>query len=125
MNKTRHLPRITAALIAAFLVFGNARAADNEPALSSEFVYKYLVGEVAGQRGEIGLASSLFYELAESSNNPALAERAARAAAYGNMQQLAIKAATLWAELDPASTEAHQAIAQMLISTGQLSDALP
>ena len=125
MKKTRRLPRFTAALIAALFVVGNAGAADNEPALTSEFVYKYLVGEVAGQRGEIGLASSLFYELAETSNNAALAERAARAAAYGNMQQLAVKAAMLWAELDPASIEAHQAIAQMLISTGKLSDALP
>ena len=125
MYKTRYLPRLTAALISAFLVFGSARADDHETALSSDFIYKYLVGEVAGQRGEIGLASSLFYELAESSNNAALAERAARAAAYGNMQQLAIRAATLWAELDPASTEAQQAIAQMLVSTGKLNDALP
>lgn len=93
--------------------------------LTSEFIYKYLVGEVAGQRGEIGLASSLFYDLAKSSRDPRLAERAARAAAFGNQQQLAIRAASLWAELDPGSTEAQQAVAQMLLSTGNLNDARP
>ena len=39
-------------------------------ALSSEFVYKYLVGEVAGQRGDPGLASSIFLDLAKSSRDP-------------------------------------------------------
>jgi len=135
MQKHRYLPRLTALLIALMLA-NSSLAAEETPAaaaapatapvqLSSEFIYKYLVGEVAGQRGEIGLASTLFYELAETSKSPMLAERAARAAAYGNLQQLAIKSATLWAELEPDSTEAHQAIAQMLISTGNLQDALP
>jgi tetratricopeptide (TPR) repeat protein len=93
--------------------------------LTSEFIYKYLVGEVAGQRGDIGLASSLFFDLAKSSRDPRMAERAARAAAYGNQQQLAIRAASLWAELDPESTEAQQAVSQMLLSTGKLEDAQP
>lgn len=93
--------------------------------LSSEFIYKYLVGEVAGQRGDIGLASTIFYDLAQSSRDPRLAERAARAAVYGNQPQLAARAAGLWAELDPESVEAQQAMAQLLLSTGNLEDARP
>jgi tetratricopeptide (TPR) repeat protein len=111
---------------AAALLFSTASQAQTpQPQLTSEFVYKYLVGEVAAQRGEIGLASSLFYELAKSSHSPQIAERATRAAVYGQQPQQAIRAATLWAELDPASVEARQALAQMLLTSGKLNEARP
>lgn len=98
-------------------------SADN--GLSSEFIYKYLVGEIAGQRGDPSLASKLFLELAKSSNDARLAERAARAAVFGNNQQVALEAAKLWTTITPDSIEAQQAMAQMLISIGQLSEAKP
>lgn len=93
--------------------------------VSSEFIYKYLVGEIAGQRGDLGLASTIFLELAKTSRDPRLAERAAKAAAYGNKPKIAIQATALWAELDPASIEAQQATTQMLVSTGKLQEAKP
>jgi len=93
--------------------------------LSSDFVYKYLVGEVAGQRGDPVLAANLFLDLAKSSRDPRMAERAAKAALYGNQPRLAIQATSLWAELDPSSVEAQQAITQMLVAIGQLSEAKP
>lgn len=93
--------------------------------LSSEFVYKYLVGEIAGQRGDLGLASNIFLELAKSSKDPRLAERAAKVAVYGNKPKIAVQATSLWAELDPASIEAQQATTQMLVSTGKLQEAKP
>jgi tetratricopeptide (TPR) repeat protein len=100
-----------------------APAAQEE--LTSEFVYKYLMGEFAGQRGDIGLASNLFLELAKSSRDPRLAERAAKAAVYGNQPHLALQAANLWAELDPDSVEAQQASTQLLVSSGNLAEAKP
>jgi tetratricopeptide (TPR) repeat protein len=93
--------------------------------LTSEFIYKYLVGEVAGQRGDVALASSIFYDLAKNTRDARLAERAARAAVYGNQQQLALRSAGLWAELDPKSVEAQQAMAQLLLGEGNLEDARP
>lgn len=93
--------------------------------LTSEFIYKYLVGEVAGQRGDIALASSIFYDLAKNTRDARLAERAARAAVYGNQQQLALRSAGLWAELDPKSIEAQQAMAQLLLGDGNLEEARP
>jgi tetratricopeptide (TPR) repeat protein len=113
-------------MLASLASHATSEAIDHaQPELTSEFVYKYLVGEVAGQRGDIALASALFYDLAKSSRDPRLAERATRAAAYGNLQQQAISAASLWAELDPESTEAQQAISQMLLGSGNLNDAQP
>lgn len=127
----RNSPNSMRASIAIALLFASLGTQAQEavpPAakeLSSEFIYKYLVGEVAGQRGDIGLASTIFYDLAQSSRDPRLAERAARAAVYGNQPQLAARAAGLWAELDPESVEAQQAMAQLLLSTGNLEDARP
>ncbi len=93
--------------------------------LSSEFIYKYLVGEIAGQRGELGLASTLLLDLAKSSRDARLAERAARAAMYGNQPQIALRAARLWAELEPESTEANQALTQLLLVSGKVGELAP
>ena len=92
---------------------------------NAEFVYKYLLGEIAGQRGDLSLASQLFLDLAKKTRDPRLAERAAKTAAYGRQQRLALDAATLWAELDPSSVEAQQATSQMMISTGDIQSAVP
>ena len=54
-----------------------------------EFVYKYLLGEIAGQRGDVSLASQLFLDLAKQTRDARLAERAARAAAYANQPDIA------------------------------------
>ena len=92
---------------------------------NAEFVYKYLLGEIAGQRGDLSLASQLFLDLAKKTRDPRLAERAAKTAAYGRQQRLALDAATLWAELDPSSLAAQQATSQMMISTGDIQSAVP
>ena len=122
------IKRATLAIALTCAGFGaQAEQAVKPPAqgLTSEFIYQYLVGEVAGQRGDVALASSIFYELAKNNRDPRLAERAARAAVYGNQQQLAVRSAALWAELDPKSIEAQQAMAQLLLTTGKLEDARP
>jgi tetratricopeptide (TPR) repeat protein len=90
--------------------------------LSSDFIYKYLVGEVAGQRGELATSGTIFYELAKTERDPRLAERAAKIAVYANIPSLAIPAVKLWSELDPSSIEAQQAVSEMLIATGKLKD---
>ena len=92
---------------------------------NAEFVYKYLLGEVALQRGEATLGSQLFLDLAKQTRDARLAERAARAAVFANQPGLALQASTLWAELDPSSQEAQQASSQLLIASGNLKEAKP
>ncbi len=96
-----------------------------ESSLTAEFIYKYLVAEVAGQRGDLATSGSIFYDLAKTTRDPSLAERAAKIAAYGNVSGLTIPAVKLWSELDPTSNEAQQAMTEMLIATGKLNDAKP
>ncbi len=100
-------------------------AADNQNSVSADFIYKYLAGEVAGQRGDLGTSGAIFYELARTEKDARLAERAAKIATYGNVPGLAIPAIKLWAELDPSSNEAQQAVTETLIATGKLSETEP
>lgn len=119
-------------LIASLVFLGStamaASTSDSAPtanSLSVDFIYKYLVGEVAGQRGELGLASNLFLDLAKSSRDAGLAERAAKAAVFGNNPTVAIQAVSLWSELDPDSVDAQQTTVQMLLGTNRLAETKP
>ena len=103
---------------------GNA-AVSNKNQLSAEFVYKYLVAEVAGQRGDLATSGTIFYELAKTTRESSLAERAAKIAAFGNVSTLTAPAVKLWAELDPSSNEAQQAMIEILIASGKLNEAKP
>jgi len=92
---------------------------------NGEFVFKYLAAEVAGQRGELGLSTKLFFDLAKSSRDVRLAERATKVAIYSKNAPAALETAKLWIELDPNSTEAQQAATQIYLINGDLSAAKP
>lgn len=96
-----------------------------DTSLSAEFVYKFLVGEIAGQRGDIASASAIMYDLAKSSRDARLADRATRSALYIKQLPAALRAATLWVELDPNSIEARQTLIQLLLASGKTSDLRP
>ncbi len=128
----RHFFRLSVLTASLALISPGVQAAENiapadsqENSLTADFIYKYLVGEVAGQRGELGLASNLFLDLAKSSQDARLAERAAKAAIFGNNPAVAVQAVSLWSELDPDSVDAQQTTVQMLVSTGRLTETKP
>src|SRR5450830_171705 len=126
------LSRISlACLMASLFISQNSTAASTDSPngrqtdATSQFVYEYLVGEIAGQRGDFGLSSDIFLDLAKKTRDPRLAERAAKVSAVGNVPANAIQAVRLWNELDPSSTEAQQASTQILVAAGNLIDAKP
>jgi len=127
-NKLLLAPIFVALSLAALPVAVSADTSKNaspDQSLSAEFVYKFLVGEIAGQRGDIASASAIMYDLAKSSRDPRLADRATRAALYIKQVPAALKAATLWVELDPDSVEARQTLLQLLLATGKTSEMKP
>ena len=129
INKMTKMIKLIVVLYLSVMSINSAIAQSSvKPSITeanAEFVYKYLLGEIAGQRGDLSLASQLFLDLAKKTRDPRLAERAAKTAAYGRQQRLALDAATLWAELDPSSLAAQQATSQMMISTGDIQSAVP
>lgn len=123
---------ISAALASALCLSGcastQAAAAGRKvqaPSKEAELVFKYLVAEVAGQRGDLATSSKIFYDLARTTKEASLAERAAKVSVYGNVQGLTIPAIKLWAELDPASNEAQQAMTEILIASNKSDEAKP
>jgi len=96
-----------------------------EKPLNAEFIYQYLIAEIAGQRGDFATSGSIFYQLAKTEQDARFAERAAKTAAYGNIGNLVFPAVQLWAELDPTSTEAQQAMTEILIKSDKLEEAEP
>ncbi len=97
----------------------------NKPLSKDEFAFRYLLGEIAGQRGDYSLSSNIFFDLAKSERDPRLAERAVKVAIFSQNLQIAIPATQLWVELDPESIDAQQAITQLYVTTGNLKEAKP
>lgn len=126
--KPTALRRTTLALWLALMATPAWSASNSTPTITTptaEFVYKYLLGEVAAQRGDFVLAGQLFLDLAKQTRNPLLAERATQAATIARTPQLALPSAELWSELAPDSLPAAQAASQLMIANGDLQKAIP
>jgi len=96
----------------------------NQP-LTPELLLQFLIAEVAGQRGAIGVANSTYLDLARQTRDPRIARRAAEIAVFARDQDSALEATRLWVEADQESERAQQTLASLLLSRGELSEAEP
>ena len=113
---------------------GIVQAADTQPAppvakqaegLDAQTLYEFLIGEIAGQRGDLVLASDAYVDLARKTRDPRIARRAAEIAIYMRDLNKATEMARLWVELEPESVQANRMLIGTLIGTGQLKEAKP
>ena len=75
-------------------------------------MYRLLVGDIALQRGDAALAARAYFEAARDTRDAAARARARPKIALAARQRaLALEAARLWAELDPAAERPRQVIA--------------
>ena len=104
-----------------------AAARENLPkqALTPELLFKFLVAEVAGQRGQIGVAQSTYMDLARQTRDPRIARRAAEVSVFARDQAGALEATRLWAAADQDSERAQQTLAALLLNEGKISEAEP
>ena len=93
--------------------------------LDPDFLYQFLIAEIAGQRGDIGLASSTYLELARSSGDARVAKRATEVAVYAKRDDIALETAKIWYEHEPTSASARRTLANLLIKSGDLQAARP
>lgn len=93
--------------------------------LSREVLYKFLLADIAAQRGNVRLAARAFLEIAQSTRDPRLARRAAELAMSGRFNDLALDASGLWLDLEPSSSAARQSLVTALVNGNKLSDAKP
>lgn len=100
-----------------------AKAALPRQPLTPEILFKFLVAEVAGQRGAIGVSRSTYLDLARQTRDPRIARRAVEVSMFARDQTGALEAARLWREAEPNSERARQTLAALLLNTGQLDEA--
>lgn len=102
-----------------------ARAALPKQDLTEAVLYEYLLAEIAGQRGAVGLSAQAYADLAKRTRDPRIARRAAEVAVYARMPGAAIDAARIWYESEPASIQALQALTSLLLAAKREEEALP
>ena len=91
--------------------------------LNSELLYDLLVGEIAGQRGQIGIASGTLGNVAKKTRDPRVAERATLSSLYAKRYAEALASARLWVELRPRDTEANEALITALLELDEAEEA--
>ena len=84
--------------------------------LTSDVLYRILVGDVAMQRGDPALAARAYFEAARAAQDPVLARRATEVALFARQRSLALEAAKLWQQLDPKADRARQMVASLAVS---------
>lgn len=93
--------------------------------LTDAILYEFLLAEIAGQRGNIGLSAQAYADLAKKTRDPRIARRATEIAVFARMTNIAAESAKVWYEADPGSARALQTLISLLISTSRFDEALP
>ena len=78
-----------------------------------EFLYEYLLSEIASQRGQVPRAFRTILELAQRTGDPRLARRAVEIAFQAGQMDDAREATVLWLELEPGAPIARQVLGRM------------
>ena len=92
---------------------------------NTEFVYKFLLAEIATQRGDLNSAGHIYLDLAKLTKSIPLAERATRIAGSARNGRLAMDSANIWQKLDKTSIEPQRILAELFITSGNLAKARP
>ena len=88
-----------------------------------DLLFDILLGEVAGQREQLGVSVQYYLRAAERSDDPRIAERALRIAVFAKQEDAALTAARRWVVLDPERLEARQSLAALALRAGSADEA--
>lgn len=111
----------SAALGATTFLQAQPSAAD----LSEQTLYDLLLGEIALQRNDPALAAKSFLDVAKRTRDGRVARRAVEAANAARNPELALEAAKTWQAIEPASPQALQVVAALLIGARRVDEAQP
>lgn len=93
--------------------------------LTAPMLYDFLLGEIAAQRGSAGFAAQTYLDLARRTRDPRVARRAVEVANFARLQDLALEAARLWHDTDPASPQALQTVVVLLVAAKRVEETEP
>jgi len=111
------------------VVQGEAKIVKVEPVrpkveLTEDILYKLMEAEFAGQRGRLDIAVANYIELAKSTLDPKVVERATRISVYARDEEASVEAARIWVELDPLNPDPHQVLAVASLRDGDIEQSL-
>jgi tetratricopeptide (TPR) repeat protein len=127
--KRRLLPALIAAAMALPVLAQEAPDSSEQPAatlpkqeLTPRILYEFLLAELAGSRGQLGLSLEAYMDLARTTRDPRIVRRAAEIALFGRRYDVALEATRLWAEVDPESPQPRQMLISLQAATGRNAD---
>ena len=106
------------------------RSEDNEKSLSErqfpkDSLYKLLLAEFALRRNFYPIALSSYLEEARILRDSNLSAHTTRVASFLRERAAAKESAQLWVELNPTDPQANLTLGEILITSGELLDAIP
>lgn len=102
-----------------------AKAPSGEAQHGDQVVFRVLLAEIALQRGDLDLASKTYSGLASLTRDPKIIERTIEVAGHARRFDVALEAARLWLEVEPASKRAQQMMVTVNVLSNQLSGLAP
>lgn len=93
--------------------------------LTPQILYQLLMAEIAAQRGNAGLASSAYLDLARKTRDPRIARRAAEIGHFSRHNDAALEAVRLWLEFDPGSPQARYMLVGLLAQANRFDELQP
>lgn len=93
--------------------------------LDEDLLYKFLLAEIAGQRGNMQLAAQAYLDMARSTKDARIARRATEIALYAKLEDVAMEAARIWLAAEENSPAARQTLATLLVNSRNLPAAKP
>ncbi len=87
-------------------------------------IYEVLLGELAGQSGDIEESMHSYLQAASTSTDPHVAQRALQIALYAHDDRSAQQAAERWLALQPDSLEPRQALSLLYLRSGRINDSV-
>lgn len=95
-----------------------------EPDPLAEVMYHLLVGEIAGNQGDVTMAARSYVDAANLSTDPQVAARATQIALYAENLELAQRAARRWQELAPDAADPYRTLGLLALNRGELEQAV-
>ncbi|WP_188691840.1 tetratricopeptide repeat protein [Silvimonas amylolytica] len=93
--------------------------------LTDELVLRFLVGDIALQRGQATLGAQTWNDLAKRTHDPRVAKRATEVAIGAGQLNLAMDSAKQWIDASPNAVGPQQVMLSLLLRANRLDEAKP
>lgn len=90
--------------------------------LTPQIIYQFLLAEIAVQNGQLPLAASAYFDLAKTTRDSRIVQRAAELAFHARQFDNAIELTRLWQVLEPTSLKARQMVSSLLLASGRVEE---